>query len=415
MISLEMMGQKAEAASFELQGLSKEKKNEVLQKTGETLIADTESILKENEKDIENGESNGMHPGMVDRLRLTADRIKSMAEGLYQIVELEDPIGEVLETYDRPNGLHIQKRRVPLGVVGIIYESRPNVTADAFGLCFKSGNAVILKGGSDAVCSNIAIAASIRKALRSCGVCEDAIQLIESTDREVTKQFMKLNHYVNVLIPRGSAGLIRSVVENSTIPVIETGTGNCHIYVDESADLEKAVPIIVNAKTQRIGVCNACESLLVHEAVRERFLPMIAEAFREYKVEMRGDERTREVIADAIPATEEDYEREYLDYIIAIKTVSSIEEAIAHINRYNTKHSEAILTQNKENADKFLREVDAACVYVNASTRFSDGFEFGFGAEIGISTQKLHARGPMGLKELTSYKYTIEGDWHVRP
>lgn len=415
MINLEMMGQKAEAASFELQGLSKEKKNEVLQKTGETLIADTESILKENEKDIANGESNGMHPGMVDRLRLTADRIKSMAEGLYQIVELEDPIGEVLETYDRPNGLHIQKRRVPLGVVGIIYESRPNVTADAFGLCFKSGNAVILKGGSDAVCSNIAIAASIRKALRSCGVCEDAIQLIESTDREVTKQFMKLNRYVNVLIPRGSAGLIRSVVENSTIPVIETGTGNCHIYVDESADLEKAVPIIVNAKTQRIGVCNACESLLVHEAVRERFLPMIAEAFREYKVEMRGDERTREVIADAIPATEEDYEREYLDYIIAIKTVSSIEEAIAHINRYNTKHSEAILTQNKENADKFLREVDAACVYVNASTRFSDGFEFGFGAEIGISTQKLHARGPMGLKELTSYKYTIEGDWHVRP
>ncbi|WMC92489.1 glutamate-5-semialdehyde dehydrogenase [Kineothrix sp. MB12-C1] len=415
MISLEMMGQKAEAASFELQGLSKEKKNEVLQKTGETLIADTESILKENEKDIANGESNGMHPGMVDRLRLTADRIKSMAEGLYQIVELEDPIGEVLETYDRPNGLHIQKRRVPLGVVGIIYESRPNVTADAFGLCFKSGNAVILKGGSDAVCSNIAIAASIRKALRSCGVCEDAIQLIESTDREVTKQFMKLNRYVNVLIPRGSAGLIRSVVENSTIPVIETGTGNCHIYVDESADLEKAVPIIVNAKTQRIGVCNACESLLVHEAVRERFLPMIAEAFREYKVEMRGDERTREVIADAIPATEEDYEREYLDYIIAIKTVSSIEEAIAHINRYNTKHSEAILTQNKENADKFLREVDAACVYANASTRFSDGFEFGFGAEIGISTQKLHARGPMGLKELTSYKYTIEGDWHVRP
>ena len=415
MISLEMMGQKAEAASFELQGLSKEKKNEVLQKTGETLIADTESIMKENEKDISNGESNGMHPGMVDRLRLTADRIKSMAEGLYQIVELEDPIGEVLETYDRPNGLHIQKRRVPLGVVGIIYESRPNVTADAFGLCFKSGNAVILKGGSDAVCSNIAIAASIRKALRSCGVCEDAIQLIESTDREVTKQFMKLNRYVNVLIPRGSAGLIRSVVENSTIPVIETGTGNCHIYVDESADLEKAVPIIVNAKTQRIGVCNACESLLVHEAVRERFLPMIAEAFREYKVEMRGDERTREVIADAIPATEEDYEREYLDYIIAIKTVSSIEEAIAHINRYNTKHSEAILTQNKENADKFLREVDAACVYANASTRFSDGFEFGFGAEIGISTQKLHARGPMGLKELTSYKYTIEGDWHVRP
>lgn len=415
MTNLEVMGQRAAAAKFELHKLSAERKNRVLKAAAEGLITDTEIILKENEKDIRNGEKNGMHPGMIDRLKLTADRINAMAEGLYQIVSLEDPIGEVLETFMRPNGLVIKKCRVPLGVIGIIYESRPNVTADAFGLCFKAGNAVILKGGSDAVFSNMAVTASIRKALSECGVCEDAIQLIESTDREVTKQFMQLNQYVDVLIPRGSAGLIRSVVLNSTIPVIETGTGNCHIFVDETADLEKAIPIIINAKTQRIGVCNACESLLIHEAVKAEFLPMLAEAFREHKVEMRGDESVREVVTDALPVTEEDYATEYLDYIISMKTVASVEEAIGHINKYGTKHSEAILTQNKENADKFLKEVDAACVYVNASTRFSDGFEFGFGAEIGISTQKLHARGPMGLKELTSYKYMIEGEWHIRP
>lgn len=415
MTDLESMGQRAAAAKFELQRLSAEKKNEALSKAAEELLADTKHILEENKRDIIKGEKNGMHPGMIDRLRLTEDRIKGMAEGLNQIIALDDPVGEVLEAFARPNGLHIHKRRVPLGVIGIIYESRPNVTADAFGLCFKAGNAVILKGGSDAVCSNIAITAAIRRALSACSVCEDAIQLIESTDREVTAQFMKLNRYVDVLIPRGSSGLIQSVVTNSTIPVIETGTGNCHIFVDETADLEKALPIIINAKTQRIGVCNACESLLVHEAVKENFLPALAKAFREHSVEMRADEQIREIITDAIPATDEDYGTEYLDYIISMKTVSSVDEAIAHINKYGTRHSEAILTQNKENADKFLREVDAACVYVNASTRFSDGFEFGFGAEIGISNQKLHARGPMGLKELTSYKYTIEGDGQIRP
>jgi len=319
-----------------------------------------------------------------------------------------------LESFERPNGLKIQKRRVPLGVIGIIYESRPNVTADAFGLCFKTGNAVILKGGSDAICSNLEITRVLRDALLEAGVTPDGIQIIGDTDRAVTQAFMKLNAYVDVLIPRGGAGLIRTVVENSTIPVIETGTGNCHIYVDESADLDMATEIILNAKTQRIGVCNACESLVIHEKVKDAFLPVLAKALREKNVEMRGDEQVCSVLSDCIPATEEDYGREYLDYIVSMKTVGSVEEAIAHINRYNTKHSDAIITENPAHAETFLNEVDAACVYVNASTRFTDGFEFGFGAEIGISTQKLHARGPMGLKELTSYKYTVEGKGQVR-
>ena len=414
MTDLNEMGQKAVEAKYELQKLPADKKKEVLCKAAVSLIRDTETICLENEKDLDRAEKNGMHPGMIDRLRLTSERIKAMAEGLTQITQLEDPVGEVLETFTRPNGLIISKCRVPLGVIGIIYESRPNVTADAFGLCFMAGNAVILKGGSDALCSNIAITASIRSALISEGVTPEAIQLIESTDREMTAQFMKLNQYVDVLIPRGGVGLIRSVVENSTIPVIETGTGNCHIYIDESADLDKAIPIIVNAKTQRIGVCNACESLVIHEGIKDKLLPGLAAALKEHHVEIRGDESVRAIIKDALPATQDDYGKEYLDYIISMKTVSSVTEAIAHINQYNTKHSEAILTQNKENADKFLKEIDAACVYVNASTRFTDGFEFGFGAEIGISTQKLHARGPMGLKELTSYKYMIQGDGQVR-
>lgn len=414
-MDLNDMGKRAAAAKYELQKLSSEKKRQVLKTAAEGLIADAGYILKENAKDIAQGEKNGMHPGMIDRLRLTEERIRSMAEGLYQVAELEDPVGEVLETFTRPNGLKISKKRVPFGVIGIIYESRPNVTADAFGLCFQSGNAVILKGGSDALQSNKAITDSIRRSLSGCGVEEDAIQLIETTDREVTSRFMKLNQYVDVLIPRGGAGLIRSVVENSTIPVIETGTGNCHIYVDEYADLDKALPIIINAKTQRIGVCNACESLIVHQTLKESFLPKLAQALREKNVEMRGDEEVCSVLHDALAATKEDYGKEYLDYIISIKTVTDIDEAIAHINKYSTKHSEAILTENQENAQKFLNEIDAACVYVNASTRFTDGFEFGFGAEIGISTQKMHARGPMGLKELTSYKYTIEGTGQVRP
>ncbi len=414
-VDLNRMGKKAVSVKYELQKLPSPKKRQVLEAVAEGLIADAEIILKENAKDIERGEENGMHPGMIDRLRLTDDRIRSMAEGLRQVAELEDPVGEVLETFTRPNGLKITKKRVPFGVVGIIYESRPNVTADAFGLCFQSGNAVILKGGSDALQSNKAITGSIRRVLEECGVNADAVQLIETADREITSQFMKLNQYVDVLIPRGGAGLIRSVVENSTIPVIETGTGNCHIYVDEYADLDQALPIIINAKTQRIGVCNACESLVIHRALKDSFLSKLAQALREKNVEMRGDEEVCGVIGDALAATEEDYGKEYLDYILSIKIVSNIDEAIAHINQYSTRHSEAILTKNEENARKFLNEVDAACVYANASTRFTDGFEFGFGAEIGISTQKMHARGPMGLKELTSYKYTIEGTGQIRP
>lgn len=413
MKTLEELCRAAAKAKYEVQRLRTPEKNRALEAAAAALVKKQEEILKANETDLKNGEQKGMNSGLLDRLRLTESRIKAMAEGILQIAELPDPIGEVLETISRPNGLRIEKRRVPLGVIGIIYESRPNVTADAFGLCFKSGNAVILKGGSDAIHSNRVITDIIREALWESGVTREAIGLIESVDRSVTKEFMRMKEYVDILIPRGSAGLIQSVVENSTIPVIETGTGNCHIYVDEYADLDKAVPIIFNAKTQRIGVCNACESLVVHEAVRKELLPVLAKALKEKDVEIRGDEKTRQVI-DCTPATEEDYGTEYLDYIISVKTVSSLEEAIEHINKYNTKHSEAIITENQENARRFLDEVDAACVYANASTRFTDGFEFGFGAEIGISTQKLHARGPMGLKELTSYKYVIQGNGQVR-
>lgn len=414
MTELEMLCEKAAKAKYKVQRLSEEEKNQALRAVADKLLKEKGTILSENEKDLEAGRKKGMHPGLLDRLALTEDRIKGMAEGLLQIAELPDPIGELMETFERPNGLHIEKRRVPMGVIGIIYESRPNVTADAFGLCFKSGNAVILKGGSDAICSNKAITQVIRDALEECGIVKEAISLIADTDRQVTLAFMKMKQYVDLLIPRGGAGLIRSVVENSTIPVIETGTGNCHIYVDEDADLAKAVPIIINAKTQRIGVCNACESLVIHEKIREAFLPELKKALDEKKVEIRGDEKTREVI-NCTPATEEDFATEYLDYILSVKTVKSVNEAIEHINRYSTRHSEAIITENSEHAGIFLKEVDAACVYVNASTRFTDGFEFGFGAEIGISTQKLHARGPMGLRELTSYKYEITGNGQIRP
>ena len=413
MKSLEELCRTAAQAKYEVQKLCAEEKNRALEAVAEVLIANQETILKANEIDISNGQEKGMHSGLLDRLRLSTDRIKAMTQGLLQIAALPDPVGEVLERFERPNGLRIEKRRVPLGVIGIIYESRPNVTADAFGLCFKSGNAVILKGGSDAIHSNRAIAEVIRDALAGSGADKEAIQLIKTADRSVTREFMRMKQYVDVLIPRGGAGLIRSVVENSTIPVIETGTGNCHIYVDEYADLTKAIPIILNAKTQRIGVCNACESLVVHEAVREAFLPELAKALKEKNVEIRGDEAACEAI-DCQPATQEDYGKEYLDYMISIKTVQSLEEAITHINRYNTGHSDAILSENEENICRFLNEVDSACAYANASTRFTDGFEFGFGAEIGISTQKLHARGPMGLRELTSYKYVIRGTGQVR-
>lgn len=411
---LETLGQKAVTAKYELQNLTESVKNDALQKTADVLVKETQRILTANEKDYEIAKQNGMAEGLLDRLKLTPERVEGMAEGLRQIADLDDPVGEIIDSFDRPNGLHIDKVRVPMGVIGIIYEARPNVTADAFGLCFKTGNAVILKGGKDAFYSNEAITEVIRETLTQSRISADAIQLITDNDRAVTTAFMQLKQYVDVLIPRGGAGLIRAVVENSTIPVIETGTGNCHIYVDEDADLEKAIPIIINAKTQRIGVCNACESLLVHEKIADCFLPALGKALRENNVEIRGDERVRALIPDAAEATQEDYGAEYLDYIVSMKTVASVEEAIAHINRYNTRHSDAILTDNNEHAAKFLQGVDSACVYVNASTRFTDGFEFGFGAEIGISTQKLHARGPMGLKELTTYKYLIRGNGQIR-
>ena len=410
---LMQMGKNAAFAKYELQLLTSDQKNQALYEAAEALKAQSSLILEENSRDMVRGKEKGMSPGLLDRLRLTRERIEGMAQGLEEVAQLPDPVGEVLERIERPNGLRIEKCRVPMGVIGMIYESRPNVTADAFGLCFKSGNAVILKGGSDAVFSNSAIAGVIQDALYKSGITRDALQLIKSTDREITWQFMRMKEYVDLLIPRGGAGLIRSVVENSTIPVIETGTGNCHIFVDEYADLDKAVSIIVNAKTQRIGVCNACESLVIHEKIGDALLPRLARELEQRGVEIRGDQRVQEVIG-CKPAVEEDYATEYLDLIISMKTVSSVEEAIAHINQYSTRHSESIITENKENGEKFLREIDAACVYLNASTRFTDGFEFGFGAEIGISTQKLHARGPMGLRELTSYKYRIRGNGQVR-
>jgi len=397
-------------------------KNMVLSKVADTLVKNSAYILAENEKDLKNGRANGMAEGLLDRLMLTEERIVQMAKGLRQIVALEDPIGEVLSMKVRPNGLKIGKKRVPLGVVGIIYEARPNVTADAFGLCFKTGNVVILKGGSDAIYSNIAIVNVIRKALREAKVPETAISLIESTDRETATAFMKMNEYVDVLIPRGGAGLIKTVVNQATIPVIETGTGNCHIFVDESADLDMAIDIIMNAKTQRIGVCNACESLVIHENVIDDLIPQLLMRLQSKSVEVRCDKKIK-ACADAQKelnaalikeAAEEDWGTEYLDYILSAKTVSGIDEAIAHINRYNTSHSEAIITNDYNHAEQFLNEIDAACVYVNASTRFTDGFEFGFGAEIGISTQKLHARGPMGLEALTSTKYVIYGSGQTR-
>lgn len=409
------LGVRAKAAATNLQALDTAQKNNALAKVAEALKREQDKLLLANEKDCGIAKENGMSEGLLDRLTLTAKRIEAMAEGLLQIAKLPDPVGEVMERFDRPNGLHMEKVRVPMGVIGIIYEARPNVTADAFGLCFKTGNAVILKGGKDAFYSNQAITKVIQEALAGEGIDRNAILLIENNDRAVTTAFMKLKDYVDVLIPRGGAGLIRSVVENSTVPVIETGTGNCHIYIDETADPEKTIPIVINAKTQRIGVCNACESLLVHRKIAERILPALGKALLEKQVEIRGDETVRAQIPQAHAVTEEDYGKEYLDLILSVKTVDSLEEAIAHINKYNTGHSDAILTEDKEHARKFLREVDAACVYVNASTRFTDGFEFGFGAEIGISTQKLHARGPMGLKELTSYKYQITGDGHIRP
>lgn len=412
---LEELGKAAREAAAEMNRLPVLRKNEGLMFVAKELVRQSAQLLRANEEDIARARKDGMKESLIDRLTLTEERIEAMAEGLRQVALLSDPIGEMISMKTTPNGLQVGQRRVPIGVIGIIYESRPNVTADAFALCFKTGNAVILRGGSDAIRSNIAIVQVIREALAEKGLPADAIQLLEDTSHETAERFMQLNRYIDVLIPRGGAGLIRTVVQKSTVPVIETGTGNCHIYVDEFADVDMAVRIIVNAKTQRLGVCNACESLVVHSAIAEKALPVICEALYEKGVEIRGDERAREYDNGRMKAaTEEDWGTEYLDKIISVRIVDSIGEAIAHINRYNTGHSEAIVTKDYDNSMRFLNEIDAAAVYVNASTRFTDGFEFGFGAEIGISTQKLHARGPMGLLALTSTKYVILGNGQIR-
>lgn len=412
----------AKEISRKIGTLDTQTKNDALLAVAEALVAKADYIIQENEKDLARGKENHMPEGLLDRLMLNTARIEQIAEGLRQVVSLDDPVGEVLFMKKRPNGLMVGKKRVPLGVVGMIYEARPNVTVDAFGLCFKTGNAVILKGGSDAINSNIAIVSVIQNTLETCGLPRETASLIEDTSRETAAAFMKMNDYVDVLIPRGGSGLIKAVVNQATIPVIETGTGNCHIYVDETADFEMAANIIRNAKTQRIGVCNACESLVLHESIAEQFVPYLVKKLQEKSVEIRADEKAFAAAkADAevkkellVPASDEDWGTEYLDYVVSVKTAASLDEAIAHINRYNTGHSESIITNNYEHAERFLNEIDAACVYVNASTRFSDGFEFGFGAEIGISTQKLHARGPMGLEALTGTKYIIYGNGQVR-
>ncbi|MCR4930117.1 MAG: glutamate-5-semialdehyde dehydrogenase [Lachnospiraceae bacterium] len=410
---LETLGENAVKAKYTISLLEEKKRNDILLKIADALIKNSAFIIEQNKIDYDKGVSENMKAGLLDRLMLNEQRIEGISEGIRQVAALEDPLNRVLSEKTMANGMNIKKISVPLGVIGIIYESRPNVTADAFSLTFKSGNVCILKGGSDAINSNIAIVKVIRDVLKEENVDENAVQLIEKTDRETAAAFMKLNDYVDVLIPRGSANLIKAVVNNSTIPVIETGSGNCHVYVDKDADIDMAVNIIFNAKTQRIGVCNACESLVVHKDIKEALLPKLAAKLKEKDVEIRGDKCTKDVI-DCVDATEEDFGKEYLDYIISIKTVSDVDEAIAHINKYNTGHSDCIVTNNDETADKFLKGVDAACVYRNVSTRFTDGFEFGLGAEIGISTQKLHARGPMGLNELTSYKYIITGNGQTR-
>ena len=411
---LDSLGRRAKRAESVMRTASAEDRNKALIACAAALRDGYESILSANAKDVETAKNSGMKESLVDRLMLTKERIDAMALGLEQVADLPDPLGCILAEFDRPNGLKIQKVSVPIGVIGIIYESRPNVTADAFALTFKSGNVSILKGGSDALASNRAISDIIRDTLKKCGMPEDAMLFIDSADREVATGFMRLHEYVDVLIPRGGAGLIRAAVENATIPVIETGTGNCHVYVDKSADIDMAVKIIHNAKTQRMGVCNACESLVIHKDIAERAIPAIAEDLLSSGIEIRGDAASCTMASGLKAASEDDFYTEYGDALISVCIVDSVEAAIEHINRCSTHHSEAIVTGDPESAEKFLNGVDSAAVYVNASTRFTDGFEFGFGAEIGISTQKLHARGPMGLTELTSYKYKVRGNGQIR-
>ena len=406
---------RARAAEKFLSAADADMKNTALLYMAKGLLDDEEEILAANMTDLEKGRENGLSEGLLDRLMLNDDRLTSMSEGMVEITRLEDPVGRTLDSFERPNGLKISKISVPIGVVGIIYEARPNVTADAAAICLKAGNTVVLRGGKEAINSNIAIANSMRKSLKDAGFPEDCVCLVTDTSRESANEMMRASGLLDLLIPRGGAGLIKAVVENSSVPVIETGTGNCHIYVDEFADLKKAAAIVYNAKTQRVSVCNAAESLLVHEAVAKEFLPMAKALLDKKNVEIRGCEKCAEILGDCVvPATEEDFAKEFLDYIISVKVVKNIDEAISHIAKYSTGHSESIITENSENAEKFTKAVDSAAVYVNASTRFTDGGEFGFGAEIGISTGGLHARGPMGVKELTSYKYVIFGDGQTR-
>lgn len=414
MTDLISIGSRSKAAQRQLSKLGGALRTQALRTVAEDIDKNRDAITQANNRDIENGRANGLNEGLIDRLTLTKARVDSIVDSILQIASSPDPVGKTVWGETRPNGLKISKVTVPLGVIAVIYESRPNVTADAAALCLKAGNSVILKGGKEAKNSNKAIADIMRSALEKSGIPADCIILIEDSDRETTKALMTLNEYVDVLIPRGGAGLIKAVVENSTVPVIETGVGNCHVYIDREADMEKAIKILVNAKTSRVSVCNACESLLVHKDIAEFALIAAGDALKEKNVEIRGDEAVCAVLPYAVPATDDDWGREYLDYIISAKVVNDIDEAIEHINTYGTGHSECIVTENYSDAVRFTDEVDAAAVYVNASTRFTDGGEFGFGAEIGISTQKLHARGPLGLANLVTDKYIIGGDGQIR-
>lgn len=408
------LGKNAKATQSYLSMVTTDDKNRALLAIADALINNSDAIIEANKIDLENGKNVGLNAGLLDRLMLNAERIEGIANGVKQVASLEDECGKTVYEYKKDNGLYIKKVTVPIGVIGIIFEARPNVTADAAALCLKSGNAVILRGGKEAINSNKAIANTMRNALDSVGFPKDVIQLVEDTTRQSSTDMMKMTDYLDCLIPRGGKGLIKAVVENSLVPVIETGSGNCHIFVDESADIDMVADIIFNAKTQRIGVCNACESLVIHSAIIDKALPVIKAKLDEKNVEIRGDERAMSACDGLKMATDEDFYTEYLDYIISVKTVDSVDEAIAHINEHSTGHSESILTNNTDNADKFMQCIDSSSVYVNASTRFTDGGEFGLGAEIGISTQKLHARGPMGLAGLTSTKYLIYGEGQVR-
>lgn len=411
---LERLGINAKEAEKTLIVASSERKNQALKKIAEGLIENTDKIIEANKVDLENGEKNGMAKSMLDRLKLDKERIEGMAKGVLDVATLPEPVGRILSATERPNGLRIEKVSTPIGVIAVIFEARPNVTSDAAALCLKSGNTVILRGGKEAINSNKTIAKVMRQAVKEAGMPEDVIQLVEDTSRESANELMKMNEYVDVLIPRGGAGLIQAVVKNATVPVIETGVGNCHIYIDKNADLKKAVDIVFNAKTSRPSVCNAAESLLIHKDIAKEALVAIKNKLDEKDVTLVGDSKAREIIPDMEKATDADWATEYLDYKMSVKIVDSVEEAIDHIYKYSTGHSECIVTENAGTAEKFMNQVDSAAVYLNASTRFTDGGEFGFGAEIGISTQKLHARGPIGLPELQSFKYKIYGDGQIR-